>query len=135
MTVAFAAFAIGQVTAQSGTAPAAGDDVTNQTAVVKHDCGKFTDANSDGICDNAAAHAGNAKGANYVDANGDGVCDHNAGGAACKGNGNYCKGNGQQMHNCPKGQPNCCGQAKGNGEQHKHGCESKCPAHSAPDKK
>jgi hypothetical protein len=128
LTVAFATFMIGQVSGQDNTTPAAGNDAAKQTTVAKQECGKFVDANKDGICDNPCKHEGNEKGANFVDANGDGKCDHHADGSACMGTGNC------NRENCQKGQQTGCGQSKGSCEKQKQGCQSQCPGHS-PDKK
>lgn len=126
LVLAFAVFTIGQVSAQDNTAAAGNNDQAKQTTIDKQGCGKFVDANQDGICDNKATHQGNAKGANFVDANSDGICDHHADGTSCKGNGNCCKDNCQHKQDCQKGQQGCCGQAKGTGAQHRSGCESQC---------
>jgi hypothetical protein len=135
LTAALAAFMFGQVSAQENTTPASGNDQANHATVVKHDCGKFTDANNDGICDNAPAHTSDAKGASFVDANGDGICDHHADGTACQGKGNCNKENCQNNQNCQKGQHSGCGHANGTCEKQKQGCASQCPGHSSPDKK
>ena len=128
LMAAFMLFVIGQASAQNATTPSADKQETKQN------CGKFVDNNKDGVCDNYAAKNNDGKGANYVDANGDGICDHRADGTACKGNGNCCKQNCQNMQNCCKG-PNNCGQAKGAGMKHRHGCGNQCPGQTTPDKK
>jgi hypothetical protein len=128
LTVAFATFMIGQVSGQDNTTPAAGNDAAKQTTVVKQECGKFVDANKDGICDNAGTQCKNAKGANFVDANGDGKCDNYASGSGGQGKGNCGSGN------CQKGQQNCPGHSKESCGQQKQGCQGQCPSHS-PDKK
>jgi hypothetical protein len=122
LVLAFALFTIGQVTAQDNTAAATGNDGTKKTAVVKQDCGKFTDSNKDGVCDNFAARGGNSKGANFVDSDKNGVCDHQSDGTSCKGN-------------CQNGQKNCCAQGKGAGMHHGSGCSGKCADRGAPGKK
>jgi hypothetical protein len=133
LTLAFATFMIGQVSGQDNTTPAAGSDAATQTTVAKQECGKFVDANKDGICDNPCANKGNEKGANFTDANGDGKCDHHAEGSACMGKESCSKEN-CNKENCQKGQQNGCGQAKGSCDKQKQGCQSQCPSHS-PDKK
>lgn len=66
----------------------------------------------------------------FTDKNGDGVCDNHQNNANCKGNANCC---GKGMQHCKetcqgkgqgKGCAQSCSQAKGNGNgcQHRHGC-------------
>jgi hypothetical protein len=129
LVMAFALFTIGQVVAQDNTAAATDNDRTKQTAAVKQDCGKFTDSNKDGVCDNFAAKGGNSKGANFADADKNGVCDHQSDGTTCKGNSTGCKGD------CQHGQKNCCNQSKGAGMHHGNGCSGKCADRGAPGKK
>lgn len=129
LTVVFAAFMIGQVSAQVSAGEAAGTDQAKQVTVANNNCGKFVDANKDGICDNAGTQCKNAKGSNFVDANGDGKCDNNANGTGCQGKGTCSCGN------CQKGQQNGPGHEKGSCGQQKQGCAGHCPGHSSPGKK
>lgn len=67
--------------------------------------GRFTDADRDGVCDNAGSRAcvGSYCGENFVDADNDGLCD------------NYGSG-----HGCGQGYGH--GHGNGCGRHHGHGC-------------
>lgn len=114
----------GQTLAQD-TPTTGGDQKAQKPAGTSRDCGKFVDADKNGVCDNWQSRGKDGKGANFTDANGDGVCDHNPDGkAGCQG-----------KEGCCRGQQNGGQGAKEQGCQFRNNCAGHCPEKGSPGKK